>query len=165
MLVSVKRILHGACAAPAVVGEHLTSKWVVVVGHSMHPTLKDGQRVRVSRRELTRRPIVRGDIAFFEYPQRDGFWEVKRIVGLPGESVNLEAGRLIIDGTHVDEPYLLGIQPRIDRGWELGPDEYILLGDNRRRSTDSRSYGPVHRHRVLGLVMISSGESVDPRPV
>lgn len=163
MLAGVKTILHSTCALPAVVSERLTSKWVVIVGHSMVPTVHDGQRVRVSRRALNREPPIRGAIAFFEHPDRDGFWEVKRIVGLPGETVDLDAGRLVIDGRRVDEPYVHGVQPRVDSRWRLGPDEYILFGDNRRRSTDSRSYGPVSRQRFLGLVVLPQNEPVAQR--
>ena len=156
----IKRILNSIRAALAAIGDRLTSKWVVIVGHSMYPTLNDGQRVLVSRRALRRKPPSRGDIAYFEHPQRDGFWEVKRIVGLPGESVSLASGRLVIDGMHVYESYLLGQQPRINRQWQLESHEYILLGDNRRWSSDSRSFGPVHRGRILGLVMLPHDEKV-----
>ncbi len=157
----IKRILNSIRAALAAIGDRLTSKWVVIVGHSMYPTLHDGQRVRVSRRALQRKPPSRGDIAYFEHPQRDGFWEVKRIIGLPGESVSLDSGRLVIDGMHVYESYLRGLQPRTNRQWQLESHEYILLGDNRGGSTDSRSFGPVNRRRILGLVMLPHDRKSD----
>jgi len=153
MFASVRRILQSILAIPVKMVDCLTSKWVVVVGHSMHPTLRDGQRVRVLRN--TWQP-ERWDIVFFEHPQREGFWEVKRVIGLPGETVQLDAGRLSIDGNALDEPFVEGIQPRMDRQWHLGDDEYILMGDNRRRSTDSRSFGPVRRQGIIGSVVLPS---------
>lgn len=132
----------------------MTSKWVVIVGHSMHPALRDGQRVRVSRMAYRKNPPHRWDIAFFEHPQRDGFWETKRVIGLPGEAIILRAGRLLIDGVEVEEPFIEGAQLRMDRHWDLMAEEYILFGDNRRRSTDSRAFGPVSRDRIAGKVVL-----------
>lgn len=155
MLAGIKKTLLRTSKFPDVVCDRLTSKWVVVVGDSMLPTLQNGQRVRVSRQVLRKNLPARGDIAFFEHPHRDGFWEVKRVVGLPGESVEFEFGRLVVDGTSIEEPYLTFGDPRLSGKWQLEPEEYLVLGDNRRRSTDSRHFGPIERQRILGLVVQS----------
>ena len=161
MFASVKRILQSIGAFPGAVVERLTSKWVVVVGHSMYPTLQDRQRVRVSRRAYRIGSPARWDVAFFEHPNRDRFWETKRVIGLPGESVLLENGRLYLNGIEIDEPFIFGVQPRINRQWQLQANEYILFGDNRRRSTDSRQFGPVPRNRIAGKVVLPESGPVD----
>ncbi len=163
MIASVKRILQSIEALPGAVVERLISKWVVIVGHSMYPTLRDGQRVRVSRRAYRIRSPERWDVAFFEHPRRDGFWETKRVIGLPGESVILENGRLYIDGKEFDEPFIFGVQPRVNREWQLQDNEYILFGDNRRRSTDSREFGPVPRDHIAGRVVVPESDSPGDR--
>ncbi len=159
MIASVKRILQSVGALPGAVVERLTSKWVIVEGHSMHPTLLDGQPVRVSRRAYRIASPQRWDVAFFEHPRRDRFWETKRVIGLPGESVVLENGRLYVDGIEIDEPFIFGVQPRVNRQWQLQDNEYILFGDNRRRSTDSREFGPVPRDRIAGRVVVPESDS------
>ena len=156
MFASVKTKLQAIVDAPGKLLDRLTSKWVLIVGHSMHPALRDRQRVRVSRRAFKRSAPARWDIVLFEHPERERFWETKRIVGLPGEYVRLIAGRLQIDGVDIDEPFIYGGQPRMDRTWALRDDEYVVMGDNRRRSTDSRTFGPVPRRNILGKVMVDS---------
>ena len=159
MFPSIEKILQSIFGAPGKVLDRLTSKWVLVVGHSMHPTLRDGQRVRVSRRAYRIAEPARWDVALFEHPQRKRFWETKRIIGLPGESVRLIAGRLFIDAIEVEVPYIEGMQLRVDRTWQLNADEFVMLGDNRRRSSDSRSFGPVPRRNIVGKVVLETGES------
>ena len=159
MFAGVKRILQAIIDAPSSVVDRFTSKWVLVIGHSMHPTLREGERVRVSRRTYRIGEPARWDVVLFEHPDREGFWETKRVIGLPGELVRLIGGRLIVDGQELEEPFVEGIQPRLKRLWELGADEYILMGDNRRRSTDSRSFGPVSRRKIVGKVILESSES------
>ncbi len=156
MFANVKTKLQAIVEAPGKLLDRLTSKWVLIVGHSMHPALRDRQRVRVSRRAFKRSTPARWDIVLFEHPERERFWETKRIIGLPGEFVRLIAGRLQIDGLDIDVPFIYGGQPRMDRTWALRDDEYVVMGDNRRRSTDSRTFGSVPRRNILGKVMVDS---------
>ncbi len=159
MFAGFKRFGRAIIEAPGKIVDRLTSKWVLVVGHSMHPTLHDGQRVRVSRRAYRVGEPERWDVVLFEHPERERFWETKRVVGLPREAVRLHGGRLFIDAREIEEPFVEGNQPRINRIWELQADEYILLGDNRRRSTDSREFGPVPRRNIAGRVVLETESS------
>ena len=138
---------------------------VAVVGQSMHPTLRDGDRLLVSRMAYRRRRPRRGEIVLLR--ARAGGARnpesIKRIVGLPHERVQVVAGEVHLDGRSLPEPYLarpaseaeramraaaLALRPPCE--WRLGADEYIVLGDNRARSTDSRAFGPLRRRDIVG---------------
>jgi signal peptidase I len=77
---------------------------------------------------------------------------VKRVVGLPGERVRLLSGQLEVDGRAVPESYLAGPPSFGDLDLELGPAQYLVLGDHRAASTDGRDFGPVGADALLGLV-------------
>jgi len=107
---------------------------------SMTPTLRPGDYVVTNR---SCRPVCRGDIVVFEHPDRSSFYLVKRVVGLPGEHFSIAAGRILADGTPLDEPWTTD-ETGPDGAWELGPGEAFVLGDARWRSNgDSRQIGPV----------------------
>ena len=140
---------------------------------SMEPTLHcgqpaDGCRSRVSDRVIANRIVYRfhaperGDIIVFKAPAgvapacNAGGTFVKRIVGLPGEQVSMENGRVLVDGRRLSEPYLAptyrgrasGEWPRSSRSG------YFVLGDNRAMSCDSRRWGVVPRENIIGRVDI-----------
>lgn len=107
---------------------------------SMTPTLQPGDYVLVDR---SHRPDYRGDIAVFEHPQRPAFFLVKRVIGLPGEHLTIESGRVLIDGTPLSEPWTSD-DTGPDGSWVLGLEQAFVLGDARGSSTgDSREIGPV----------------------
>ena len=126
---------------------------VIVRGASMSPALRDGDLVLVTRGFSEPR---RGSVVLLNMRQEAGpRFQVKRLVGLPGERVVFEDGLLYIDGVHHPEPYLGGMPAtlgtdRLTR--DVGKDEYYVLGDNRAHSTDSRGYGPVSRFEIVGVV-------------
>ena len=120
---------------------------VLVAGGSMRPTLEPGQRIAVA--PLVR-PPRRGDLVVVARADRE---VVKRVVGLPGERVRLHAGGLEVDGRAVPEPYLKGRAPGAgELELELGPGQYLVLGDHRAASTDGRDFGPVGADALLGRV-------------
>jgi len=130
---------------------------VEVVGTSMRPTLNHGERHFMHRWLYYFREPVRGDLVMIIEAGRRTDAMVKRIVGLPGESVQIVNGRVHIDGRPLEEPYLrpgsftlagrYGGEPLA-----IPPGYYFVLGDNRLNSEDSRSYGPVPRQQIVGYI-------------
>ena len=89
----------------------------------------------------------------FSNPGVDGRHDIKRVIGLPGERVVMAEGLLFIDERQQAEPYLGGLPSSVGLGesaWELGAGEYLVLGDNRAHSTDSRGFGPIGGDRIVG---------------
>ena len=137
-----------------------------IVGDSMLPTLTDQQRVRTmslslpwsrwSRWSRWNR-IGRGDIVVFRHPNDRARTSIKRIIGLPGEYIQIIADGVWIDGSPLPEPYLSGV-PTTTKGkadkWLLDADEYFVLGDNRAASEDSRDFGPLPRPLVVERVWL-----------
>lgn len=151
-----------AVAAAALLARRYLFCLTRIQGRSMMPALRSGQWTLVSRwRCLLGRPC-RGEIVICFYPgrmmKRFPFLRqmmVKRVVGLPGETVAFEEGRVLIDGQPLDEPYLnpLYCRRRVTRDpITLGDDQYFVLGDNRDASHDSRAVGPLDRRMITGRV-------------
>lgn len=137
---------------------------VAVVGRSMEPALREGDHLLVGRLAYRFGRPRRGDIVFLQ-PRASGAGRVeciKRIVGLPHERVCVSGERVLLDGRPLREPYLHPALPALpllpveasgvaaEPEWRLGAGEYLVLGDNRRHSTDSRAFGPVSRREIAG---------------
>ena len=121
----------------------------------MTPTFSPGDRLIVNR---TRRAVVqlsRGDVVVVRDGPDDERRHLKRMIGLPRESISQWEGVLLVNGRRLDEDYLGGL-PAVtgldDVTWNLGDDEFFLLGDNRARSTDSRQLGPARLDNIEGTV-------------
>ena len=126
-----------------------------VNGPSMEPILEHGDYV-LANRMSARRAFLRGDIVVLRSPREARSTYVKRIVGMPNETVRLDSGRVYVDDEAIAEPYLnadIRTEPKSDfTEWFLDPDEYFVLGDSRANSDDSRTYGPVKKETILGKV-------------
>lgn len=125
-----------------------------VHGLSMEPTLHDGQYLLISKMSYWFGDPQRGDVIVFHPPTRPGEDYIKRIVGLPGERISIEAGRIVVDGEPIDEPYIANPSP-YSGVWELGDGEYFVLGDNRANSSDSHTWGVLPRDNVVGKAWVS----------
>jgi len=133
---------------------NLMSMRFVVEGRSMSPTLEDGQFLLISRMDYWFNEPLRGDIAVFHLNDTD---LIKRIIGLPYETVEFRQGQVYINGAMLDEPYLpetCSIRHCPDSFWQLGADEYFVLGDNRNHSRDSRFFGAITRQNVIGKAIL-----------
>lgn len=124
----------------------------IVYGRSMEPNLEERQRLIVDK--FTYRFIHaprRNDIIVIKLPDMDELL-VKRIVGLPYETIEITNGIVYINGLPVDEPFPHDPYPQSMVERHLGPLEYFVLGDNRGNSNDSRSFGPIKRENIKGRV-------------
>lgn len=120
-----------------------------VEGYSMEPTLYGHQRLIIEKLSYRFTQPERGDIVVIKV---DGFDEllIKRVIGLPGETLEIRNGVVFIDGRALDEPYVNGM-PRGDYPPTKIPDGYIfVMGDNRNNSNDSRSFGPIPVDHIVG---------------
>jgi signal peptidase I len=124
----------------------------VVEGHSMEPNLHERERLFTVDIELVPR-LQRGGLVVAQSPIGE-INVVKRLIGLPGERVEIIHGDVYIDGVRLDEPYVRN-HAYYSGIWQLGPDDYFVLGDNRRHSTDSHDYGPLPRARIFGVALFS----------
>jgi signal peptidase I len=120
-----------------------------VNGSSMEPTLHNGQYLIISKIAYWVRPPERGDIIVLRPPGDVGEDYIKRVIGLPGERIEVRDGKVWVDGVLLDEPYISNL-PDYPESWDLGEGEYVVLGDNRNNSDDSHKWGPLARESIVG---------------
>lgn len=131
-----------------------------VVGDSMYPTLHDGDNLIVDKISYRFNDPDRYDVIIFPYPQNEKEYYIKRVIGLPGETVQIDYdGNIYIDGEILNEDY--GYQVMLNPGIAadpitLGEDEYFVLGDNRNESNDSRAVdvGLIHEDNIIGRAWV-----------
>lgn len=121
-----------------------------VEGQSMEPNLHTNERIIIEKLSYRFHDPQRGDIVVIRPPQRSSVPLIKRVIGLPGDWVEIQGGAVYVNGELLDEPYLdqqtLGMMPAT-----LVPEESVfVLGDNRRASNDSRSFGVVPYEDIIG---------------
>ena len=127
-----------------------------IEGSSMEPTLHPGQYLIVNK--FTYRwlhPPQRGDIVVFEYPRAPNRDFIKRVIGLPGERVEIRQGRVYINDHPLEEPYLPKLGSYSWGAQVVGEDKYFVLGDNRNNSSDSHSWGMLPGTNIVGKAWIS----------
>ncbi len=136
----------------------LVAEPFVVSGSSMVPNFHNSDYLIVDRVSYHRAEPKRGDVIVMKYPKNTAEYFIKRIVGLPGETVMLQNGKVVIvnkdhpQGMVIDEPYLPTGTPTLGRPgpYSLGSGEYFVLGDNRTASSDSRVWGILPENDIVG---------------
>jgi signal peptidase I len=126
-----------------------------IEGQSMEPTLHAGQYLIVNKAVYWLHPPERGDIIVFEYPKSPDRDFIKRVIGLPGEEVEIRDGAVYINGKRLYEPYIRAPSRRSFGPRVVGPDEYFVRGDNRPNSSDSRTWGMLPRKYIIGKAWLS----------
>lgn len=128
----------------------------VVEGESMHPSFETADYLIVDQLTYRFEDPKRGDVVVFRYPNDPSVFYIKRIIGLPGETVSIEQGVVSVtktDGTTLtleDEPYVVAEDATYTQSTSLGSAQYFVMGDNRPRSSDSRSWGPLPEEDIMG---------------
>ncbi len=123
-----------------------------VQGTSMEPLLHDGERIVVNKFVYRFHRIERGDVVVFWYPRDASVSFIKRVVALPGDQVEIRAGQLFVNGQQVRETYLPAAFRDTDTfpPTEVRKGYYFVLGDHRRSSNDSRTWGEVPEKYIYG---------------
>jgi signal peptidase I len=125
---------------------------VKVEGTSMMPSLDDQERIFVNKFVYHLEPIGRGDIVVFRYPRDPAKSFIKRVIGLAGDRIQIDDGRVFVNGKLLEEDY---VPPMYDdqRSYPeliVPPNSYFVLGDHRTMSNDSRDFGPVDVGFIYG---------------
>jgi signal peptidase I len=130
---------------------YIAGRPVRIEGQAMKPALNDGDRVMMTSRFD---PLARGEIIIFYYPGDTSKSYVKRIIGLPGEEIEIAGDKVFINGQLINEPYLnLTVTPRYSRNAnkeKILANNYFVMGDNRNYSSDSRDWGTVPYELIYG---------------
>ncbi len=125
---------------------------VKVEGTSMMPSLTDQERIFINKFTYRVGAIERGDTVVFWFPLDRSKSYIKRVVAVPGDTVEIDLGRVLVNGREIDEPYVP--QEYRDRvsypPTEIGERQYFVLGDHRSSSNDSRAWGTVERGFIYG---------------
>ena len=130
-------------------GINAVSARVRVDGFSMRPTLQDGEYILVNKLAYKFSEPKRGDIIVFVFPVNPEEDLIKRIIGIPGDTVTVQNGVLSVNGAVVDEPYI-NAPPAYNGTWEVPEGSLFVLGDNRNDSRDSHQWGLLPKENVIG---------------
>ncbi|MEI6494653.1 MAG: signal peptidase I [bacterium] len=130
----------------------------IVSGSSMVPTFENGQYLIVDELSYLFRDPSRGEVIIFRYPKDPSKFFIKRVVGLPGETINIRDNKVTINNGNrlfaLDEKYINGEETLEPLHKKLSANEYFVLGDNRNASLDSRFWGGVDRSLIRGRVLL-----------
>jgi signal peptidase I len=125
----------------------------IVYGQSMEPNLYERQRLIIDKVSYRFFPPERNDIVVIAIPDMEEML-VKRVIGLPGETVEVRNGVVYVNGAPLPEPFPHDLGTESREAIVLGPLNYYVMGDNRDNSNDSRTFGPVQREYILGRVWL-----------
>jgi signal peptidase I len=130
---------------------------LIVTGDSMLPTFEDREQIIVEKISVKYEALKRGEVVVVKHPDNPKIFLIKRVVGLPGELFTISAGKVHINKAVLEEPYLSASIKTTSKPY-IGENEdfvipggtYVLLGDNRENSADSRLWGPVSEDSIVG---------------
>lgn len=132
----------------------------IVSGASMDDTFQNGQYLIVDQLTYHFEAPKRGEVVIFRYPGDPSKFFIKRVIGLPGDTIIIEDDAVTIQnethptGTRLQEPYISSMTGSSERVWQLHAGEYFVMGDNRDFSSDSRSWGILTEDRIVGRAFV-----------
>jgi len=132
---------------------NIISARIRVDGDSMEPTLVSGEYVVVNRLSYRLGHPQRGDIIVFHFPRDPKEEYIKRVIGLPGDEVNVMNGLVYVNGQSLDENYL-DVKMNYSGSWTVPTGQLFVLGDNRNNSSDSHDWGTVPMDYVVGKAVL-----------
>jgi len=127
----------------------------IVIGSSMKPSFEPGQRLLVSKISYRTGEPQRGDVIVFRPPNNDNTDYIKRVIGLPGDTVKVDDMTVYVNGVALDEPYINSAPQYYVRVKEVPEDSYFVLGDNRNNSNDSHNGWFAEDDAVVGKAWVS----------
>ncbi len=131
-----------------------------VTGLSMIPTFKNDEVIMIEKLTLNLNPLERKTIIVFKSPKEPKKLLIKRVVGLPNETIKISEGIVYINGTKLEEPYINGLKTKQEKyllegqEYKIPNGEYVVMGDNRVDSEDSREFGPIKTTDMTGKVLM-----------
>ncbi|MEJ2564101.1 MAG: signal peptidase I [Anaerolineales bacterium] len=128
---------------------NLITARIRVEGISMEPSLHDGQFVVVNRLAYRWQEPIRGDIIVFYFPQNPSRRFIKRVIGLPGDTIDVQSGHVYVNDVLLEEPYIAA-PANFSGEWLVGRNEVFVLGDNRNNSSDSPDWGGLPINEIIG---------------
>mgnify|MGYP000100116289 FL=1 len=132
----------------------------IVSGASMEETFQSGEYLIVDQLSYHFEAPARGEVIIFKYPKDPSKYFIKRVIGLPGETIEIIDGEVIIkndanpDGFTLSEPYIEPMPLVAPMRETLGSGEYFVMGDNRPESSDSRSWGVLQEEKIIGRAFL-----------
>lgn len=132
----------------------------IVSGASMEDTFESGQYLIVDQLTYHFEEPERGDVVIFRYPRDASKFFIKRIIGVPGDTLTIDGNVVTIkneqypNGVILHEPYVASMQPNTRLTEELSDGEYFVMGDNRDASSDSRMWGILHEDKIVGRAFL-----------
>jgi len=136
-------------------GLQATIQSAIVIGSSMEPNFETGQRLIVNKIIYKFDEVERGDVVIFHPLYDTDVDYIKRVIGLPGETVEIKNELVYINGEPLSEPYISNPPNYIMKKIEVPQGYYFVLGDNRSNSDDSHIWGPLPEDNIIGKVWLS----------
>lgn len=125
-----------------------------VEGQSMQPGLVTNEYVVVNKALYLFQAPERGDVIVFHFPRNTSVDFIKRIIGIPGDTVRMDSTHVWVNGVLLNEPYISAPSNPVAREWKVPPNDYFVMGDNRPESDDSRYWDFVPKNEIVGKASI-----------
>lgn len=130
-----------------------------IEGDSMYPAYEDGEQIIAAKISVKLNGPQRGDVVIFRHPERNLAYAIKRVIGIPGDTFEIKEGGVYINGTKLEEPYTTDITEGKSyfaegQTYDVPADKYILMGDNRDESLDSRIWGYIDIESIVGIPFV-----------